>query len=156
VKKDVKELVGICGLYCGTCPVYLASREQDPAQLEAMSRDRGIPVEEIRCDGCLSENVYGPCVDCRHGFRRCASEKRVTWCFECEEFPCRRLRDFTDVHIVNGISHHAGVIEALQSMKEHGIEKWLEAQEREACCPTCGKKLYWFVRECPVCRTTVR
>ncbi|MBW2311331.1 MAG: DUF3795 domain-containing protein [Deltaproteobacteria bacterium] len=49
--------------------------------------EKGIPVEPIGCDGCLSERVSPHCVDCRHGFRRCAAEKKVTWCFECPEFP---------------------------------------------------------------------
>lgn len=54
-KQDIRELVGICGLYCGTCPDYLAYRENDVEQLHKISQETGIPVEEIRCDGCLSE-----------------------------------------------------------------------------------------------------
>jgi hypothetical protein len=80
----------------------------------------------------------------------------VTWCFQCREFPCPRLWDFRDVHIVNGISHHAHVIEDLQYMKEHGMEQWVEEQERAGQCPNCGKRLYWFARECPTCHASVR
>lgn len=156
MKQDVSKLVGICGLYCGTCPNYLAYRENDIEQLERISQARGIAIEEIRCDGCLSDNVFPLCVDCRHGFRQCAADKMVTRCFQCHDFPCGRLRDFRDVHIVNDISHHAHVIEDLEYMKEHGVERWVEEQEKAGRCPQCGTRLYWFVRECPNCHTRVR
>jgi len=155
MKQDIKNLVGICGIYCGTCPHYLAYLENDIEQLERLHRETGIPMEQIGCDGCLSDRVSPHCVDCRHGFRQCATAKKVTWCFECSEFPCQRLSDFRNVHIVNGISHHEHVIEELQYMKEHGIERWIEKQARAGLCPECGKKLYWFVRQCPNCHTQI-
>ena len=152
-KQDIRELVGICGLYCGTCPDYLAYRENDVEQLHKISQETGIPVEEIRCDGCLSGKVFPLCIECRHSFRQCAVEKKVTWCFECHDFPCQRLKDFKDIHVVNGISHHVHVIEDLRHMKEHGIEQWAKEQKRAGRCQKCGKRLYWFVRECPECLT---
>ena len=150
----MRELVAICGLYCGTCPQWLAYREKDVEQLERISQATSIPIEEIRCDGCLSDKIFPHCVQC--GIRECAGEKKVTWCFQCDDFPCQRLRDFTDAHIVNGISHHANVLEDLQYMKMHGIEQWAEEQERAGRCPQCGKRLYWYSRKCPKCHTRVR
>jgi len=151
-KKRIKDLVGICGIYCGTCPKYLAPRGRDTAFLEKTSQESGLPLEKIRCDGCLSDNVYPSCRDCRHGFRRCAEEHGVTWCFQCLEFPCSRLRGFLPIHVVNGVSHHARLIEELEYLKAHGIEKWVEKQEKAGSCPACGKTLYWYARECPACR----
>ena len=156
MKQDVQKLVGICGLYCGTCPNYLACRENDAEQLERISQKYGIPAEEIRCDGCLSDRVMSFCKECPHGFRQCTSQHKVTWCFECSDFPCQRLKDFTDIHIVDGISHHAKVIDDLQYMKEHGLEQWVEEQEKAGCCSQCGKRLYWFTRVCPDCHTRIR
>jgi hypothetical protein len=155
-KQDAGQLVGICGLYCGTCPIYLAQRENDIKQLNEISQVRSIPLDKIRCDGCLSDRVFSLCIECSHGFRQCAREKQVTWCFQCNEFPCRRLTIFKDVHIVDGISHHAHVIEDLQYMKDHGIEQWVKEQEKAGLCPRCGERLYWFARECPKCHTPVR
>jgi len=151
MKEDVKKLVGICGLYCGTCPSYLAYRKNDSTRIERLSRDKGYSPDELRCDGCLSDRVSVHCRDCRHGFRDCAGEKGVTWCFECDEFPCRRLEDFTGVHVVNGISHHESVIDDLRYMKQHGIEAWVEIQDRKARCPLCGEVQYWFDAACPNC-----
>jgi hypothetical protein len=150
-----RELVGICGIFCGTCPRYLASRDNDVEYLEKASRDSGFPIEEIRCDGCLSENVFPTCRDCRHGFRECAAENKVTWCFQCAQFPCSRLEGFLPSHVVNGVSHHARLIQELQYMKDRGIERWLEQQDRSGRCPRCGKMLYWYARECPSCRCQV-
>lgn len=155
-RKEATKLVGICGLYCGTCPNYLAYHENDSEQLQKISQAMGIPIDEIHCDGCLSDKVMPNCVECRHGFRTCARDKKVTWCFQCPEFPCQRLKDFTSVHIVNGISHHAHVIDDLQYMKEHGIEQWVQNQERLRRCPQCGKRLYWFAHQCPKCDTQIR
>jgi hypothetical protein len=156
MKQDVRKLVGICGLYCGTCPLHLAYQENDTEELEKISQERGIPIEEIRCDGCLSDRVISFCRDCRAGFRRCAEEKGVTWCFECPEFPCQRLRDFTNDHIVDGISHHAHVIDDLRYMKEYGIEAWVGEQEKVGRCSQCGKRLYWYTRICPDCQARIR
>ena len=113
MEQDVSKLVGICGLYCGTCPSYLAYRKKDIEYMEKRSQEEGCSLDELRCDGCLSDNVSVHCKDCRHGFRACAADKQENWCFECDEFPCQRLKDFTGVHVVNGISHHEHVIDDL-------------------------------------------
>lgn len=154
--KDMEKLVGICGIYCGTCPSYLAFQKNDQAMQQERSKSKGLSIEEIRCEGCLSDKVAAHCASCRHGFRQCAADHGVTWCFQCTEFPCQRLEDFKDVHVVNGISHHVHLVEELRYMKEHGTENWLKMQENKGKCPACGNMLYWFDRRCPHCQAEVR
>ncbi len=156
MEPNKKVMAGICGLYCGTCPNYLAEREGDTAQIAAIARANDMDISKVGCDGCLSERVMPFCVECKNGFRKCAREKKVTWCFECADFPCERLREFTKIHIVDGQRHHARVIDDLAYMKEHGVDAWLEVQDKAGRCPECGKRLYWFARECPVCRTGIQ
>ena len=151
-----EKVVGICGLYCGACPIYLASRENDKEELRKISESRGIPLEEVYCDGCLSNRLFEACINCRHGFRRCAAEKKITWCFECPDFPCQRLELFKDIHIVNGISHHESVIKDLRYMKEWGIKRFVKEQEQKTRCPQCGKRLYWYLKECPMCHYCIK
>ena len=156
MEHDLSNLVGICGLYCGTCPSYLAYRKNDTEYMEKRSQEKGYSPDALRCDGCLSDKVAAHCMDCRHGFRACASEQKVNWCFECDAFPCQRLKDFTGVHVVNGISHHEHVIDDLQYMKTHGIHEWIKIQDKAAQCSGCGEVPYWFDHECSGCQRRIR
>jgi hypothetical protein len=155
MEQNIKDRVGICGLYCGTCPFYLAFRENDSEMLKKISQEKGMPIDDLRCDGCQSDRVSEHCAVCPYDFRKCAAGHGVTWCFECSDFPCERLEAFKDVHVVNGISHHIHVIEDLTEMKEHGIESWVEKQEKNSRCPTCGKISYWFDRACSDCQAEI-
>ncbi|MFC1904926.1 DUF3795 domain-containing protein [Chloroflexota bacterium] len=156
MKQDAYELVAICGIYCGTCPSYLAWQENDVEQLERRAQNHGISIEDVHCNGCRSDKVMLPCIECRFGFRKCAREHKVNWCFECTDFPCQRLRDFRDVHFEYGISHHEHLIEEQQYVKEHGIDSWIAKQEKAGHCPQCEKRLYWFTQTCPNCQTQIR
>lgn len=144
-------LAGICGIYCGDCPSYLAPRQGDSARLEEMARDQGREVEEVVCQGCLSNRVAAACRGCAAGFRDCAAEKGVTWCFQCAEFPCDRLRDFIPVHVVNGIVHHRRIVENLEFMRESGVEAWVEREDAAGRCSHCGRRVYWSALNCPHC-----
>lgn len=116
---------GICGLFCGTCPMY--------------------PHE---CHGCLSDKLASHCRTCANGFRACVKEHGVTRCFECAAFPCARLHDFLDSHWENGISHHVTVIDDLRRMQTVGVDSWVEEQTEKARCPRCGKLVCWNRHEC--------
>ncbi len=122
-------LAGICGLFCGTCPLF--------------------PVE---CEGCLSGRVAAGCADCRHGFRTCAKEKGVTRCHECSDFPCRRIEDFIPIHVENGIVHHENVIKDLLLMKEIGVQNWVDRQVEEHTCAECGEMICWHEARIHQCR----
>ena len=151
-----QEIIGICGLYCGDCPSYLAARIGDEGQLTELVRANGLPKEDIICDGCLSPRVAPGCRECKHGFRSCAGRHGVTWCYQCPEFPCRRLHDFSRRHVVNGIRHHERVIEDLAYLRGNSPQDWLSRQESRSECPACGKKWYWFSLECKACGARIR
>ena len=153
---EEKQLVGICGIYCGTCPSFLAFRLNDTAMMAKLAEDYKMPMEALQCDGCLSNRVAPHCKSCRYGFRECAITHGVTWCFQCDEFPCKRLEKFQGVHVVDGISHHEHLIEFLAEMKAEGIEKWIRNQEVAGRCPACGTSQYWFARTCSVCGKQIR
>lgn len=144
-------LAAICGIYCGSCPAYLAVRRNDEPELALLARQNNIAIKNVGCDGCLSDKLMPECRECRHGFRACAELHSVTWCFECREFPCQRLRDFLPIHMRNGVSHHKKVIADLERMQEIGVEAWLESKSRKSACQSCGQGLYWFEQKCPSC-----
>ena len=62
------------------------------------------------------------------------------------------MKDFEDVHVANGISHHENVIKDLTYMKEHGVDGWIDIQQERSKCSGCGTVQYWYDRECTTCR----
>lgn len=121
-----KDAVAVCGLFCGTCPSFLQE-----------------------CSGCLSDNCK---CDCFNGFKNCVSKKKITKCYECKRFPCKKLKDFSHKHIVNGICHHENVIHDLKLIKEIGEEKWLELKILNNSCPICKNLKVWYNKNCPHCK----
>ncbi len=137
------KLLGICGVYCGACTTYRAYNDNDRELLNKEER-QGIPRDEIYCSGCTSDLVNEWCSNCY--FRECATERRITYCFECEDFPCKRLVDFskTRPHRTLGLMNH-------KQIRETSIQEWLGHQEKRWTCRSCGKKLHWYSRKCPDC-----
>ena len=85
------ELVAYCGLTCQGCPIYWATRENDPVKKQkirtAIARlgqeHYGVtmrPEEITDCDGCTLENgrLYSGCKQCE--IRICARERKVETC----------------------------------------------------------------------------
>ena len=132
MRNDPEKVVGICGLFCETCPTFA----------------------DGLCDGCLSDHVAKACEECMHGFRDCAAEHGVTWCSQCSGFPCGRLLKFRDCHVVNGISHHERILEYVARQREIGVKAWVEEQEKANACPACGSLMIWCERECRNCGYT--
>lgn len=87
-----------CGIDCVTCAVYKASQSGDTAEKERVAKDWSVLTEQdlkpsnISCEGCKSDNLFRFCGDC--GFRKCNSEKGLTRCKDCTDFPCKTHSDF--------------------------------------------------------------
>ena len=99
----MEDNVSYCGLVCETCPIYLATREQNPKKKLQMRVDiaRQIkehygqetrPEEVGDCDGCKAETVSMYCTSC--GIRICAAEKGLENCAHCNEYVCDKLQEF--------------------------------------------------------------
>jgi len=136
-------MLGICGVYCGACTTYRAYNDNDQSLIDWEAR-HGMPRDEIICMGCRSGLVNEWCSKCK--FRKCISKRKVENCFQCEEFPCKMLVDFskTRPHRVLGLRN-------LVELKEKPIEEWLLEQEKRWTCQSCGKKLHWYTEKCPQC-----
>ena len=59
-----KEFLAPCGLYCGVCAVMIAHRDNNVKFKEILTGVYGIPLEEIRCNGCLSDERIIFCQQC--------------------------------------------------------------------------------------------
>jgi hypothetical protein len=109
----VPELISLCGMNCAICANYLAQKN------DVKSKGVRMPY----CVGCRPRNK-----NCAFLKRSCAklSSEEVTFCFECDSFPChnlitidRRCRD----------RYRMCMIESLNFIKENGMEKFLKNQE---------------------------
>ena len=93
-----------CGLSCQTCPIYLATRQENPHEQARMraeiarfcAEQYGMPykLEDITdCDGCqANQRLFSACQSC--SIRNCAREKRLENCAFCLEYACDRLETF--------------------------------------------------------------
>lgn len=97
------ESIAYCGLVCTTCPVFLATHEQNQEQQAHMraeisqmcTKHYGVnyDAKDINdCEGCHSETLFFGCNDCR--VRACASQKNIVTCAECSEYACSILEAF--------------------------------------------------------------
>lgn len=94
------QLIAYCGLDCGKCPAYLATKNNDRKALEKTAAEWSerfkaeIKPEEIICDGCTSptdrKNAY--CSMCE--IRLCCLKKSFKNCASCEEYSCEKLEKF--------------------------------------------------------------
>ena len=123
-------LVGICGLYCGECEVYVAFSEGDLERQEeiagSISRQFNAEVgpEQIMCGGCRGSEEISFCAGCR--IRPCATKRGYLTCAECDEMDsCKTL----DVMLATEMG--AAARRGLEEMRELGLELWLELKSEE-------------------------
>ncbi len=72
-----KKLMAPCGLYCGTCGVYIAMRDNNEKFKTVMGNLYGTPPEQTACCGCMQpdppEKLYVFCKAC--DIRTCIQSK---------------------------------------------------------------------------------
>ena len=94
--------IAYCGLSCESCPIYLATLEQDEILKQKM---RELIAEECStlysinlshwdisdCDGCRSETgrLFSGCYQCE--IRKCAASKDLESCGYCSGYACEIL-----------------------------------------------------------------
>lgn len=150
--KKGENLVAVCGLYCGACPMYLATQDPDEQKrkelIQRFSSDpRKLTWEDIQCDGCLGNGHLASF--CRNeAIRLCPrSKSNVTYCSDCPDFPCERISKFNN----DGMLHHAEVLENLRQIKKVGIKEWTKREEERWSCPQCRARIAWYDAKCSKC-----
>jgi hypothetical protein len=145
-------LVAPCGLYCGACPMYLASQEKDEQKFKAIMQQFGggkmqFKQEDMLCDGCIAGGRVA--VFCRKcAMRSCAEEKpNVTRCSDCADFPCSKVTNFNN----DGMQHHSEVLANLRHIREMGMKEWTKYEEDRWRCPQCRTQLSWYDKACSKC-----
>ncbi len=99
------EMLGYCGLTCQTCPIYLATREENKDKqlrmrmeiIQLCKEHYGIhyQLKDITdCDGCRTKGgrLFSSCKTCV--IRKCAKEKGLENCAMCPDYACKDLLAF--------------------------------------------------------------
>ena len=89
--------ISFCGTVCTECPAFLATQEdadekrREIAVLWSKEYNAEITLEDVNCDGCLSEGgrLFFHCNVCE--VRKCGREKGLKNCAYCDEFACEKL-----------------------------------------------------------------
>lgn len=93
----MSNITAYCGLDCNECPTFLATKSNDDekrkevAELWSNLYKAEIKASDINCDGCKSSggSLFSHCNVCE--IRKCAKEKAINNCSECDEYVCEKL-----------------------------------------------------------------
>ncbi len=99
------EIIACCGLVCQTCPIYLATRQENKeeqarmrAEIAQLCKEQyGVnyePEDITDCDGCQTEGerLFSASKNCP--IRKCARQKGLENCAYCTEYACGKLEAF--------------------------------------------------------------
>ena len=153
--KSEPKFLAYCGLYCGVCGVYYATRDNNDKFLERlliMYQEKipgleGISIEDLKCEGCLSDRVSLFCRTC--GIKACNQEKEFSGCHECHDFPCDLIDKFP-MPVGKKV-----ILRAIPYRREHGAEKWAYDEQARYVCPECGHTVFRGAKRCNNCKVTV-
>ncbi len=137
---------GYCGLYCGACPVLLATEKRervDPLQ------NAQLPAEQV-CFGCKSEKSTPWCTDC--ALKHCARSKGFDSCAQCDEVPCEPMTRFVEDP---QWPYHKAVPKNWRLIREQGMAEWSRDQAVRWQCPSCGAPFAWRDETCAQCGNPV-
>lgn len=154
-----KDLMAPCGLYCGTCGVYIATRDNNTKFKTALGNLYGSTPEETECRGCMQpdppEKLYGFCLLCK--MRDCVRSKGFYSCHQCDAWPCDMVKNF-------GLATGRRVMQRAiplwrEKVAEFGDEKgsveWARAECERCHCSACGEPLFRGAQRCRACKKDV-
>jgi hypothetical protein len=123
MKNTMEEiLIAPCGMNCALCSSYLAMKN------------------DLKRTGIMKSY----CAGCRPRGKNCAFMKKscellgkglVKYCYECGEFPCRRLKGLDKRY---STKYHMSMIENLEYIRDKGIDKFLDKEREKWKCQECG------------------
>jgi hypothetical protein len=146
-----------CGLYCGACEIVAAYKKELETGIKAKWEDlpaqlrNNINPAPLICRGCRTDSLYEGCRRC--GIRACASDKKIEACIMCSEYPCHLVKERiqTVERFKDALPHCKVMFKNLDTLKEKGLNYWLEEQRKKWSCPGCGAPFTWYQEKCTKC-----
>lgn len=145
-----RALVGRCGMYCGSCPIYRAPRDKDEKKIFDISFRTRCTIDMIKCDGCGTADRFALSKSCI--FRRCSSGRGLEHCSLCNEFPCDTLLGLYEDDMRSGGEARTNA----EHIREVGVDKWMEEADARWRCKQCGAQIALDMKTCPACKADVR
>lgn len=116
-------LVAVCGLDCGSCDIRLVPTDPEAAgRVVAWFRDMGwleenegvaeIIKRSMYCKGCRGDRSVHWSADCWI-LNCCVDEKGLSFCYECDDFPCEQLIEWG-----NQSANYGEALGRLQAMRQ--------------------------------------
>ena len=154
-----RDLMAPCGLYCGTCGVYIATRDNNTKFKAILGNLYGTEPEETECLGCMQvdppKKLYAYCQSCR--IRECVKSKNFYSCHQCTDWPCNMVRHFpiaTGRRVMEkAIPEWRACVDAHGDDK--GSEDWARAECERYHCTNCGEPLFRGAQRCRTCKAAV-
>ena len=142
-----------CGLYCGVCGVYYATRDNNEKFLkklldmyaEKIPGMENLTTADLRCEGCLSASPSFFCRSC--AIRDCTKDKGYAGCHECDDFPCGQIDNFP-MPVGKKV-----IMRSIPAWRELGTDAWVGAEEARYICPDCGHHIFRGAKRCNQCKT---
>ncbi len=154
-----RDLMAPCGLYCGACGVYLATRDRNEKFKTVMGNLYGTRPEETQCLGCMQPDppkmLYGYCTLCK--IRDCVRAKGFYSCHQCSEWPCSMIDNFGLATGVRVMKRTIPIWRRLAAELGHekGSCEWARSECERYHCPSCGKPLFRGAQRCRACKREV-
>jgi hypothetical protein len=132
---DYIHMTAPCGLDCFNCHFYLAHDDAEAMEtVKALGRKYNMPVEILLCKGCrahdglipLQQKAFGE--DHRCAAYECSKEKGLTFCSDCDDFPCDHLHPYANM--AEELPHNFKVFN-LCLIKRMGVEAWAATKAAE-------------------------
>ncbi len=127
------ELIAPCGMNCRLCYGNIRPRNQ--------------------CLGCRASDNSKPksCSNCK--IVVCEKRTKNGWqtCASCDT-PCRRLKD---LDMRYRTKYHMSMLENIATIREHGMNFFLQQQEKIYRCPVCRGIVCVHRNECPSCKAAI-
>lgn len=148
-----------CGLYCGTCSVYIATRDGNEKFRALISSVWGTKPEETKCLGCMqsdpSKIIFDFCKQCE--IRSCITSKGLYSCHQCKNWPCTLIENF--IFAVGARVMKRAIPLWRDKVAELGDEKgslaWARAECERYHCSACGEPLFRGAQHCRACKKPV-
>ena len=154
-----RDLMAPCGLYCGACGVYIATRDNNSKFRGVMASLYGTKPEDTECCGCMQkepvDKLYAYCRSCP--MRECVKSRGLYSCHQCKEWPCALVEGFA-FDTGKRVMKRAIPVwreKVMELGDEKGSEEWARCQCEHYHCPTCGEPLFRGAQRCRSCKTDV-